>query len=241
MNEEKQTEKASVVKPKRKKHKSEPVHGISVPVIATDSASQASEIPQPALRRFSTEKILLGITLFLLLALNFKIFGVFEYFSKKNSDDDLKLSERVNDIKSLNHNLLLLARKVDDIGKSLDGVRKSPKDNTQNDELRNQVKDLGRKVDVLTAKINPSANIAEPTALTDVNSSKRKQFLFKIKLNAYYKDKKRFPETLDELRKCLGDIPQEDQSKSTRLSFDKDYRGGWYYDKAKGVMQPNVN
>ncbi len=128
----------------------------------------------------------------------------------------------------------------------------------QNSELQAQIQSISQKVDELNSRLAASVkqnadtakqgsgvsqirnNLSEPQSIEEINASRRKQYLMKIKLNKFAQEKNRYPETMEELQNTLGTVPEEDISRSQRISFDKDNRGGWFYDMHKGEIKPNV-
>lgn len=107
-------------------------------------------------------------------------------------------------------------------------------------QLTEKINENREQLKTLEGKLHSDSNLGEPQKIAEINASKRKQYLMKIKLNRYYNENGKYPQNLNELRTLLGTIPEEDVSKSSRLVLDKDLKGGWFYSVKKGAIEPNV-
>ncbi len=112
--------------------------------------------------------------------------------------------------------------------------------------LKQKVRTLSSKGRVQHSKISSLENevqsrraIGSPQSIEQLNQAKKVAFLMQLKINRFYKQKRRFPQTRDELKSVLGKIPPEASSNSNRITFDRDSSGGWFYNMQRGKIEVN--
>jgi len=76
-----------------------------------------------------------------------------------------------------------------------------------------------------------------PSKIPD--SSKKKLFIMKIKLNNFNLRYNSYPDDVQELKSVLDGIPVEDRSDSNIVHVQKNGQGGWVYDPDSGELYIN--
>lgn len=80
--------------------------------------------------------------------------------------------------------------------------------------------------------------VASPAIIPE--SSKKKLFIMRIKLNNYNLKYNKYPETINELKGVLDTVEVEDRSGTNTVHLSKNGKGGWYYDPDEGYLDFNT-
>ncbi|RME88226.1 MAG: hypothetical protein D6767_10515 [Candidatus Hydrogenedentota bacterium] len=110
----------------------------------------------------------------------------------------------------------------------------------ENTRLKNELRRLKASGAVIEEKLEKQKPPKEEELKGPPESSKRKLFLMRMALMNFQLKENRFPETVQELKQVLGEVPVEDRSKSNVIHLTKNGRGGWVYDPDEGTLDFNT-
>ncbi len=103
----------------------------------------------------------------------------------------------------------------------------------ENERLKKKLKGLGSGETKTIVQTKPRDLKAE------LESSKRKLFVMRMKVMNFQLRNERFPENVQELKEVLGEVPVEDRTRSNVIHLARNGRGGWTYDPDEGTMSIN--